>query len=50
MAVMEELLEDADVLVDATQRRFQQTGIPNEWIASLPEHAVVVDLAVGHTP
>ena len=44
---MESLFQDADILVDATQRRdTSQPVVPNEWIAWLPEHAVVVDLAV----
>jgi alanine dehydrogenase len=44
---MEMLLRDADVLVDATQRRdTSKPVIPNDWLAWLPEHAVVVDLAV----
>ena len=41
------LFEQADILVDATQRRdSSKPVVPNEWIAWLPEHAVVVDLAV----
>jgi len=45
--VMEALLREADVLVDATQRRdTSQPVIPNAWLAWLPEHAIVVDLAV----
>ncbi len=44
---MRQLFEQADVLVDATQRRdTSRPVVPNEWIAWLPEHAVVVDLAV----
>lgn len=44
---MESLFQEADILVDATQRRdASQPVVPNEWIAWLPEHAVVVDLAV----
>jgi len=44
---MEKLLRSADILVDATQRRdTSKPVIPNPWIAYLPEHAVVVDLAV----
>ncbi|MFH2039772.1 MAG: alanine dehydrogenase [Chloroflexota bacterium] len=44
---MESLFHEADILVDATQRRdASQPVVPNEWIAWLPEHAVVVDLAV----
>lgn len=46
-ATMEGLFHSADVLVDATQRRdTSKPVVPNEWIAWLPEHAVVVDLAV----
>ena len=46
-ATMESLFRQADVLVDATQRRNpSRPVVPNEWIAWLPEHAVVVDLAV----
>lgn len=44
---MERLFRQADILVDATSRR--NPGIPvvpNEWIAWLPEHAVIADLAV----
>jgi alanine dehydrogenase len=54
--VMEALLRQADVLVDATQRRDpSQPVIPNAWLAWLPEHAIVADLAVDpylldHTP
>jgi alanine dehydrogenase len=44
---MKNLMGQADILVDATQRRdTSKPAIPNEWIAWLPEHAVVVDLAV----
>lgn len=46
-ATMEVLFRQADILVDATQRRnSSKPVVPNEWIAWLPEHAVVVDLAV----
>jgi alanine dehydrogenase len=45
--VMEALLRQADVLVDATQRRDpSQPVISNSWLAWLPEHAIVVDLVV----
>jgi alanine dehydrogenase len=45
--LMEKLLRQADILVDATQRRVCcQPVIPNDWIGFLPEHAIVVDLAV----
>lgn len=41
------LLQQTDVLVDATQRRdCSQPVIPNDWIACLPEHAVITDLSV----
>jgi alanine dehydrogenase len=44
---MERLMRETDVLVDATQRRdTSQPVIPNPWIAWLPEHAVIADLAV----
>lgn len=44
---MKTLFEQADILVDATQRRdTSKPVVPNPWIAWLPEHAVVVDLAV----
>lgn len=44
---MEEFFRQADILVDATQRRdSSKPVVPNDWIAWLPEHAVVVDLAV----
>lgn len=44
---MERLFRQADILVDATNRR--NPGIPvvpNEWLAWLPDHAVIADLAV----
>lgn len=45
--MMEGLLQRCDILVDATQRRDTSVPVvPNEWIAWLPEHAVIVDLAV----
>ncbi len=44
---MRHLFEEADILVDATQRRdTSKPVVPNDWIAWLPEHAVIVDLAV----
>jgi len=44
---MKTLMGQADMLVDATQRRNPSNPvIPNDWIAWLPKHAVVVDLAV----
>jgi alanine dehydrogenase len=46
-AFMEELFRQADILVDATQRRDpSQPVIPNHWLAWLPEHAIITDLAV----
>jgi alanine dehydrogenase len=45
--VLKPLFGEVDVLVDATQRRdASQVVVPNEWLGWLPEHAVVVDLAV----
>ena len=44
---MKTLMEQADILVDAAQRRdTSKPAIPNEWIAWLPKHAVIADLAV----
>ena len=44
---MQSLMQQADILVDSTQRRNPSLPVvPNEWIAWLPEHAVIVDLAV----
>jgi alanine dehydrogenase len=46
-ATMEMLFSQADILVDATQRRDPGVPVvPNDWIACLPDHAVIVDLAV----
>jgi len=46
-ATMEALFHQTDILVDATQRRNpSKPVVPNDWIAWLPEHAVLVDLAV----
>lgn len=46
-AQMEKLFRETDVLVDATQRRdTSKPVVPNAWLAWLPEHAVVTDLAV----
>jgi alanine dehydrogenase len=46
-ATMKTLFRQADILVDATQRRNpSKPVVPNDWIAWLPEHAVIVDLAV----
>lgn len=44
---MERLIRQADILVDAAQRRHpSKPVVPNAWIAWLPEHAVIADLAV----
>lgn len=44
---MQSLISQADILVDSTQRRDpSKPVVPNDWIAWLPEHAVIVDLAV----
>ncbi len=44
---MERFFHQADVLVDATNRRNPGVPVvPNDWIAWLPEHAVIADLAV----
>jgi alanine dehydrogenase len=46
-AVMQKILAETDVLVDATQRPDpSHVVIPNEWIACMPEHAVLLDLSV----
>lgn len=46
-AQMERLFRQVDVLVDATNRRNPSVPVvPNEWLAWLPEHAVIADLAV----
>jgi alanine dehydrogenase len=45
--VMQRLIKQADILVDATRRRNPSLAvIPNDWISWLPEHAVITDLAV----
>ncbi len=45
--LMQDLFRETDILVDATSRRnSSKPVVPNEWIAWLPEHAVLVDLAV----
>ena len=44
---MAELLARSDLIVDATQRRdTTRPVIPNRWLGAVPEHAVLVDLAV----
>ena len=46
-SVMKDILTRTDILVDATQRPdASQAIIPNDWIAWMPEHAVLVDLSV----
>lgn len=46
------LFTQSDIIVDSTQRHDPSKPIiPNEWIAYLPEHAIVVDLSVDpYTP
>lgn len=45
--VLQKLFATADILVDASQRRDpSRPVVPNDWLAWLPEHAVVVDLSV----
>lgn len=45
--IMQDILKKTDILVDATYRRkSSKPVVPNNWIAWLPEHAVLVDLAV----
>jgi alanine dehydrogenase len=45
--ILRPILSRTDILVDATQRPDpSRPVVPNEWIADLPEHAVLVDLSV----
>jgi alanine dehydrogenase len=45
--IMQGLIQKSDVLVDAAQRRDpSHPVVPNDWLAWLPEHAVVTDLSV----
>jgi alanine dehydrogenase len=45
--VMQRILSGTDILVDATQRPDPgKPVIPNDWIAYLPDHAVILDLSV----
>jgi alanine dehydrogenase len=45
--VMATILADTDILVDATQRPDPtKVVVPNDWLAPMPEHAVLVDLSV----
>lgn len=40
-------LEQTDLLIDATQRPDPtRVIIPNDWVAALPQHAVILDLSV----
>ena len=44
---MQDILSTTDILVDATQRTDpSRPVIPNTWLAWLPDHAVITDLAV----
>jgi alanine dehydrogenase len=46
-AFMDGVLSNTDILVDATQRPdASKPVVPNEWIAFMPKHAVLVDLSV----
>lgn len=45
--VMRDVFSTTDILVDATQRLDpSKPVVPNEWLAWLPEHAIITDLAV----
>ncbi len=45
--IMAGILARTDMLIDATQRSDpSRPVIPNEWVAYLPEHAVLLDLSV----
>ena len=45
--LMRDLFGTVDILVDATQRRDPSKAVvPNHWLAWLPPHAVITDLAV----
>jgi alanine dehydrogenase len=45
--IMQDLFHQADILVDAAQRRDpSRPVVPNDWIAWLPEHVVITDLSV----
>ena len=44
---MQQILSKTDILVDATQRPDpSKPVIPNHWLAWLPEHGIITDLAV----
>lgn len=46
-ATMQKLFRGTDIMVDATQRRdTARPVVPNAWIDWLPQHAILVDLAV----
>lgn len=46
-SVMRDVLSKTDILVDATQRPDpSHPVVPNKWLAWLPEHAIITDLAV----
>ena len=46
-AVMSQILSRTDILVDATQRPdASQPVIPNDWVAWMPVHAILLDLSV----
>ena len=45
--VMRPILKHTDILVDATQRLdTSKPVIPNDWLADLPAHAILLDLSV----
>ena len=45
--IMKDILARTDILVDATQRPDpSKIVIPNDWVGTMPEHAVLVDLSV----
>lgn len=45
--VMKDIFSNTDILVDATQRPDpSKPVVPNNWLAWLPNHAVITDLAV----
>jgi alanine dehydrogenase len=44
---MQDILQRSDILIDATQRPDPtRPVIPNDWVAYLPEYAVILDLSV----
>ena len=46
-AIMLDLLQQTDILVDATQRpNPSHVVVPNDWISVMPAHAVLLDLSV----